>query len=75
MFMIVLVTFSSTAIACLRTDTAQLTMKLRLARHKASTEGTKISAVAAELDALRHHLHHIFAQASRGADFAVAQAV
>ena len=75
MVVVVLFALGSTAIARLGTDAAQLGMKIGIPRHEASAEIAGICTVAAQLDALRHHLHHVAIQASSCAIFTVAQAV
>jgi hypothetical protein len=67
-----LFTFRRTALTGFSTDTAELGMKLRTPRHEPSANIAGVSTVAAELDALRHHLHHIAAEAGCRAVFAVA---
>ena len=68
---VMLLALSGTAIARFCTHTAQLSMKVRIARHKPSTDGARIRTIAAELNALSHHLHHVAVQTGCGAVFAV----
>ena len=49
------------AIAGFGAGTTQLLMQVRPSAHKASTHRTQVSAIAAKLNALSHHLHHVTA--------------
>lgn len=75
MVTIVTAAFFGAAIARIRTDAAQLSMQVRPPAHKVGTDSAQVSAVTAEGDALRHHLHHLTAQASRRAVLAVYETV
>ena len=48
-----------TAIAGFGTHAAQLSVQVRIACHESGAEVARISTVAAEFDALSHHLHHV----------------
>ena len=56
---VVLLALCSAAIARFSTDLTQLSVQIRVANHKPSANITSISAITTELNALRHHLHHV----------------
>jgi hypothetical protein len=58
-FAIVFLALSRTAIARFSTDSAQLSVEVRLASHETSADVASIGAVSAELNTPCHHLHHI----------------
>lgn len=72
---VVLFALGSTASARLGTHTAQLSMKIRISRHEASADVARIRTVATQLNALRHHLHHVAVQAGGLTVFAIAQTI
>ena len=74
MLVVVLGTFSSTAVASLGTNRAQLHMEVRSATHKSGTKSAKIGAIAAGFDASSHHLHHATVLTGSGAKFTVLEA-
>jgi hypothetical protein len=74
MIVIMLFTFSRTAIAGFSTNSAQLNMKVRITSHKTGAKSTSISAVAASFDTLSHHLHHVTVKTGSRAIFTVTQA-
>ena len=73
-FVVVLGTFSSTAVASIGTNRAQLQMQIGSATHKSGTKSAKIGAIAAGFDAGSHHLHHVTIQTGSGAKFTVLEA-
>jgi hypothetical protein len=74
MLVVVLGTFSSTAVASIGTNRAQLHMYVGSATHKPSTKSAKIGAIAAGFDAGSHHLHHVTIQTGSSAKFTVLEA-
>ncbi len=59
MLVVMLLTFSSTTIARLGTDAAHLSMEIGTTCHQTGAQVTSIGTITTELDALRHHLHHV----------------
>jgi hypothetical protein len=57
--MVMLFALNGTAIARFRTHPTQLSMKIRIASPETGTDVAHIGTVAAQLNALSHHLHHV----------------
>ena len=74
MLVVVLGTFSSTTIASIGTNRAQLHVEVGSAAHKSGTKSAKIGAITAGFDAGSHHLHHVTIQTGGGAKFTVLEA-